>query len=242
MIKISNLIHAPSISDAIADQYSEGCFVTYEPALDGLVATITGSARPVDKAHITESDLAVITGVRSDGKGAVVRHVEGKRNDKPSSEAVEMKDMDSALPTIALGPEWGVFSCARAPVARSKLHGHRGVAAYDSRYVEFAPLDLPYYHYPVSCATDAQARGIKQAFSRAESLRNPDDPRRVVFTVLPGHGVVIAEKWVVGKAPLQTIWEYMDAGYLEIQNQIPQGLLDFVPDPAGGDRRVLQAL
>ncbi|MGC8863037.1 MAG: FGGY-family carbohydrate kinase, partial [Armatimonadota bacterium] len=43
------------------------------------------------------------------------------------------------------------------PVVRSKLHGHRGVSAYDPRYVEFVPLAPAYYAYPVSCGTRAQA-------------------------------------------------------------------------------------
>jgi hypothetical protein len=123
---------------------------------------------------------------------------------------------------------------------RSKLHGHRGVSAYDPRYVEFAPLDLPYYHYPVSCATEAQARGIKAAFARSQAFTHPDDPRQVVFTVLPGHGVVIAEKWVPGTVPFQIIWEYMDAGFLQIANHIPQGFMEYISDSEGGHHLVLR--
>ena len=126
----------------------------------------------------------------------------------------------------------------QVPVARSKLHGHRGVAAYHPKHVEYVPLDAPYYHYPVSCATEAQARGIRQAFSRSQALLNPDDPRQIVFTVLPGHGVVMVEKWQPGKDPFQLIWEYMDAGYLEIEAPVPQGWYSFEPGPDG--RRHLQ--
>jgi hypothetical protein len=60
----------------------------------------------------------------------------------------------------------------------------------------------------------------------------------VAFTVLPGHGAVIGEKWVAGKAPLQLVWEYMDAGYLQVTNRIPQGPMSYVPAPDG--RMVLQ--
>jgi len=229
MVRIPDLIQVPAVGDAVARQYSEGCFATWDPTLQALVATVTGSARPVDKEHVTEDDLAVIVGVRPDGGGALVRPVEGKRNDPPSSEAVEMMDMDRALPTVTLGPAWDVSQ--PVPVVRSKLHGHRGVAAYDPRLVEYLPLDPPYYHYLVSCATDAQARGIKQAFARSQALREAEDPRQVAFTVLPGHGVVIVEKWVPGKAPFQVIWEYMDAGCLQIENLIPQGPMEYGPGP-----------
>jgi len=238
MIRITDLVKVPTIGDAIARQYSEGCFATWEPELKALVATVTGSARPVDKGNLSEDDLAVIVDVLPDGSGAVVQHVKGKRNDPPSSEAVEMMDMDRTLPQISLSAEWNTST--KAPILRSKLHGHRGVAAFNPQYVEHVHLDPPYYHFPVSCATEAQARGIMIAFGRSEALRNPKDLRQVIFTVLPGHGVVIVEKWVRGKAPFQVIWEYMDAGFLEVENRIPQGPLTYVLDPTG--QRILKTL
>ena len=173
----------------------------------------------------------MIVGVRTDRKGALVRPVDGKGNTPPSSEALELIDMDRTLPRIALGPEWE--SAVEVPVARSKLHGHRGVEAYDPEHVEFVPLSAQYYYYIVSCATGAQAEGIREAFSHSESLLNPSDPRQVAFTVLPGHGVVIAEKWVVGKAPFQVIWECMDAGYLQVTARVPQGPMDYYAGPGG---------
>ncbi len=226
MVRVGDLVHVPVVEASISSQYSEGCFATWEPALDALVATITGSARPVAKDSLTEDELAVIVGVRPDYQGALVRHVEGKRNDPPSSEAVEMYDMDTPLPRIS-------WQGRQVPVARSKLHSHRGVRAFDPRVVEFAPLDPAYYYFPVSCATRAQAEGIRAAFGRAQSLRNPDDPRRIVFTVLPGHGVVLVEKWAPGKAPFQLLWEAMDSGALEIDPYVPQGPFGYEPGPDG---------
>ena len=242
MVRIADLVHVPSVGDAVAEQYSEGCFSTWDTDLGALIATITGSARPVKKSDISEEDLAVIVGVRPDGKGALVREVEGKQNSPPSSEALEMIDMDTALPTLFLKGDWGDSEdeptsdpavSPKVPVARSKLHGHRGIRAYHPDYVEFVPLYPQYYHYIVSCATGAQAQGIKDAFARSAALQNPDDPRQVVFTVLPGHGTMIAEKWVPGKVPFEIIWEYMDAGYLQVDNRIPQGPMAYAPGPDG---------
>lgn len=221
MVEVTNLAMVPSVPDAIASQYSEGCFATWESEINGLVTTVTGSARPVDKDKLTDDELAVIVGVRPDGKGALVTHVEGLRNDPPSSEAVELILLDKDLPKIKL--ESGI----EVPVSRSKLHGHRGVKAYDPNWVEHVYLDKPYYHFPVSCSTEAQAHAIQDAFSRSEALQNPYDQRQVVFTVLPGHGIVIAEKWIPGKEPFQVMWEYIDNGYLVIENLVPQGLLSF---------------
>jgi len=229
-VQIAELVSVPAVHDSVARQYSEGCFATWEPRLDALIATVTGSARPVNKGHINEDDLAVIVGVRPDGKGARVRHVEGKRNDPPSSESVEMMWLDEPLPRVTI--EWQ-GNLWQVPVTRSKLHGHRGVAAFHPDFVEYVAMDAPYHHFPVSCATDAQARGIRETFARASALNNPSDARQVVFTLLPGHGVVIVEKWQSDKQPFQTIWEYIDAGYLRIDSHVPQGPVTFVPQSDG---------
>ncbi len=229
-VQIAELVNVPAIHDAVARQYSEGCFATWEPQLDALITTVTGSARPVDKGHINEDDLAVVVGVRPDGTGARVRHVAGKRNDSSSSESVEMMWLDESLPRVTIeehGKRWEV------PVTRSKLHGHRGVAAFHPAYVEYVAMDAPYHYFPVSCATEAQARGIRDTFARARSLNDPADARQVAFTLLPGHGVVIVEKWQMDKQPFQIIWEYIDAGYLQIESRVPQGPITFVPQSDG---------
>lgn len=230
-VVVSNLAQVPAISGVVASQYSEGCFGTWEPRIDALIATVTGSARPVDKTAITDDELAVIHGVRPDYMGALVREVDGKRNDPPSSEAVEMYDMDRLLPQIELGPEWP--QPARVPVMRSKLHSHRGVKAFNPTVVEYVPLDQPYLHYFVTCGTDSQARGVRDAFGRSLAMQDPEDPRQVAFTILPGHGVVLAEKWISGKEPFQVFWEYMDSGDLVIDSHVPQGLFDYLPGDDG---------
>jgi hypothetical protein len=234
MVRVANLVQAPAVHESVSSQYSEGCFATWDPDLGALITTITGSARPVEKDNLGEDELAIICGLRPNASGALLRFVEGKRNDPPSSEAVEMLAMDLSLPKIGLGPEWGEsLKGKQVPVTRSKLHGHRGVSAFDPTCVEHVYLDTPYYYYPVSCSTEAQAQAIRSAFAHSEALQNPRDPRQVVFTVMPGHGTVIVEKWVPGKEPFQTIWEYMDEGKLRIENIVPQGLLDYIPDNKG---------
>jgi hypothetical protein len=44
---------------------------------------------------------------------------------------------------------------------------------------------------------------------------------------------MIVEKWIPGKAPFQTLWEYFDSGVIEVVKAIPQGPLAFVPDASG---------
>ena len=141
--------------------------------------------------------------------------------------------VDYAFRKIRVPGLLGDDRLATVPVVRSKLHGHRGVRGYDPKFVEHVHLDPPFYHYPVSCSTEAQAQAIKIAFSHAEALMNPADSRQVVFTVLPGHGIVIVEKWLEGKAPFQLIWEAMDAGRILIDNLVPQGPLSYRADQNG---------
>jgi hypothetical protein len=89
MVQVGTLVNVPTLNNVIASQYSEGCYATWDPTLGALITTVTGSARPVAKDQLTEDELAVITGIRPDKRGAWIRHVEGLRNDPPSSEAVE---------------------------------------------------------------------------------------------------------------------------------------------------------
>ena len=232
VIRVSDIVAVPpAVSDSVASQYSEGCFATWDPELKALVTTVTGSAKAVDKGNINDKELAIITGVRPDGQGALVRHVADRVNIPPSSEAVEMVEIDQPLPRVP-APD-PLLAGVKVPVVRSKLHGHRGVRAYDPSRVEYVALDSRYHRYLVTCATAAQAEGVKRAFARSEALQNPDDPRQVVFTVLPGHGIMIVEKWAEDKTPFQLIWEHMDAGYLELESAVPQGALDYAPDQDG---------
>jgi hypothetical protein len=135
-----------------------------------------------------------------------------------------MIGMDMKLPRITLS------NGAQVPIIRSKLHGHRGVRSFNRDLVEYVSVPESYLYYPVSCSTDAQYRAVQEAFSSSASLKNPQDPRQIVFTVLPGHGVVIVEKWVEGKQPFQVIWEGMDQKDIEISNDIPQGPFTFQTD------------
>ena len=139
--------------------------------------------------------------------------------------------MDGPLPSLTLGEAWG--GSAQVPVVRSKLHGHRGCTQYDPRTVEYVPMAAPYHHYPVTCATEAQAQGITDAFAHSRALLHPDDPRSIVFTLLPGHGIVVVEKWATGKAPFQLIWEAIDQGRLEITSRVPQGPIEYVEGDDG---------
>jgi hypothetical protein len=234
MVRIADLVDVPALTGAVARQYSEGCFGTWDPSLGAMVVTATGSQHPIVKASLQPDDLAVITGVLPDGSGARVRAVEGLRNDPPSSEAVEFGMIDERLPRRGLSAACGVTG--EVPVARSKLHGHRGVSSYDPGTVEYVPLDPPFFRYLVTCSTEAQARGIADAFARSHALRDPHDARTVVFSILPGHGLLMVEKWVPGTQPFDVLLRAIDERRLELSAGVPQGPMHYA---RRGDRMVL---
>src|SRR3990172_1431614 len=113
----------------------------------------------------------------------------------------EWRGLSAPRAMIAAGPQLGrrsfftqmvrIAHLVQVPALADWVGSQYSEGCFAPRQVEHVPLDPPYYYSPVSCATEAQAQGIKAAFARAESLRDPGDPRQLAFTVLPGHGVVI---------------------------------------------------
>ncbi len=59
----------------------------------------------------------------------------------------------------------------------------------------------------------------------------------VIDTVLPGHGLLMAEKWVPGTEPFDVLLAAMDQRRVEVSHGVPQGRMRYVPV---GDRMVLQ--
>ncbi|MBL8723706.1 MAG: hypothetical protein JNK49_06640 [Planctomycetes bacterium] len=236
LVRVADLVDVPVLNDALAQQYSEGCFASFDPLLDAQVITASGSLEPVAKSAVAEGDLAVLAAPRANASGVVFRRVEGHRNPQPSSEALEFELLDARLPRRV--PPAGCGVTRPVPVVRSKLHGHRGVAAYDPRSVEFAPLAAEFHDYLVSCSTQAQALAIADAFARSAALHDPEDPRQVVFTILPGHGLLMVEKWQPGLAPGAVLLAAMDSGQLEVAREVPQGHCRYV---ARGARMVFAA-
>lgn len=221
MVRIADLVEVPALTEAIAQQYSEGCFGSFDPLLGAQVVTVTGSRQPVAKGCLTPQDLAVIASVNDAGNGVLVRAVEGLPNEPPSSEAVEFELMDARLPRRLPPVAFGIAE--PVPVVRSKLHGHRGVQSYDAATVEYVPMAMPFHDYLVSCSTAAQAHGIAAAFAQSQALQQPDDPRTVVFTILPGHGLLAVERWVAGQPPFAELLQAIDSGRLTISPRVPQG-------------------
>lgn len=118
MVRIADLIGLASLSDAVASQYSEGCFGTWNAKLGAMIVTAAGNSQPVNKSQITKEHLAV---VKAKDMGTIGMQIDGRPCRVPSSESYEMTVMDQVLPYIE------VEGVGQVPVVRSKLHGHRGI-------------------------------------------------------------------------------------------------------------------
>lgn len=234
-IAVETFLGYRGIGDAIAAQYSEGCYGVYEPEIPGLITTATGSSRLVDKRSITRDDQAIVVGIRPEKDGALVMQVEGHPDVVPSVEAVEMMSLCRSVSTHPRRNRAG--QVVQVPNVRAILHGHVGVESYDPAYVESVFLDEAYYQYLVSCGTGALAHGTAGAFSRGACLRDLSDPRAVAFLEQPGHGLVVVEKWVEGKAPFQVLREALETGRLCITNHVPQSHVDWVQAEGEGRTR-----
>ncbi len=220
-VDVVKLLGFRGLGDAIAAQYSEGCYATFDAAIDGLVTTATGSAKFVDKRAITRSDTTLIAGVKSDRMGALVRGIEGRPQIAPSVEAVELYGICemSGTETDPLG--------GQRPRIRSLLHGHIGVASFDPSRVERVVLDQSYYAYPVSCGTNILAEATGKAFASATSLQSGNDQRKVIFIEQPCHGIVVVERWVQGMRPFEAIEQALQKGWLVMQSHVPQSLSEY---------------
>jgi hypothetical protein len=219
-VSVVKLLGFRGVGETISAHYSEGCYATYEPRISSLLTTATGSARFVDKRSIQRDEIALVAGIKPDKTGAYVMPVEDKITVVPSVEAVELFGIceASGRQTITL-PE-GEF---QVPMARSVVHGHVGVDSYDPTLVEHVELSDTFTIYPVSCGTDVLARETAKAFASSQALKDPTDPRQVVFLEQPCHGVLVVEKWQVDKPPFAVLEAILSSGALKMTKQVPQG-------------------
>lgn len=241
-IQIKKLFGYRGLSNALSSQYSEGCYGVFDPDIPGLITTATGSAKLVDKRAITRDDQAIVVNVNPERDGAVVLPLEGNEGVQPSVEAMEMMGICQAAGTHNHLNSRG--ETVEISNVRSILHGHLGIADYDPAFVESVRLDAPYYQQLVSCGTDALANGTCAAFGRSASLRDPLDPRMVVFLEQPGHGIMVIEKWDPHnpkKPPFDTIREYLEAGHINVTLEVPQAEIKWLENNRHGRLRMEKA-
>lgn len=232
-VSVEKILGYRGLSEAISAHYSEGCYAAWDAEIGALVTTGSGSARMVDKRAISRQDQAILTGVKPDGSGALVRQIEGNERVVPSVEAVELYKITQAVGQHTVTNRRG--ERVSAPNVRAILHGHLGVRSYDPARVERLALAAPYYRHLVSCGTGGLAIGTEASFSASVAMAAIDEPRQIAFLEQPGHGIIVVEKWDATAQPFDLIQRALDEGWLDLTMDVPQGMAFWVPQ---GDRVV----
>ena len=73
MVRVADLVDVPALTDALAQQYSEGCFATFDPVLRAQIVTVTGSGQPVQKASLVEDDAPDLDAIERESARTAAR-------------------------------------------------------------------------------------------------------------------------------------------------------------------------
>jgi hypothetical protein len=206
------------VSDGLASLYreylgwkrlSEGMLFLYDPGLDAVVVTASGSG-DVDKRDLREDEVTVVH-PRSRGDRLRVLAPEGIDPKGPSVETWEVCALLSSVPTVRLGRSaaghWVLDPDGErtAPLIRGGVHAHVGVGRADAEVIESVPPDRELYPYGFGCGTDLMADVAAHTVARSQAVNDPADPRLYVRWPMLYHGEMAVELWKPGlpERPLQ---------------------------------------
>lgn len=199
------------VSDGLASLYreylgwkrlSEGMLFLYDPDLDAVVVTASGSWG-VDKRSLREDEVTVLHPRTRDGRLRVLAP-EGLDPKGPSVEAWEVCALLSAVPTVRLGRSgsghWVPDPDGEraAPLVRGGVHAHVGVDRADAAVIESVPPNRERYPYGFGCGTDLMADVAADTVARSHAVNDPADPRLYVRWPMLYHGEMAVELWKPG--------------------------------------------
>ncbi|WP_093796857.1 hypothetical protein [Streptomyces sp. Wb2n-11] len=211
------------VSDALASMYreylgwkrlSEGMLFLYDPGLDAVVVTASGSW-DVDKRALREDEVTVLHPHPHGGRLRVLAP-EGVDPKGPSVEAWEVCALLSAVPTVRLsrsaGGHWVLDPDGErtAPLIRGGVHAHVGVSCADDTVIESVPPNRELYPYGFGCGTDLVADVAADTVARSRAVNDASDRRRFVRWPMLYHGEMAVELWKPG-LPEQPLQGLLDA-------------------------------
>ncbi|MGW5604398.1 hypothetical protein ACWEWL_35640 [Streptomyces rochei] len=208
---------------------SEGMLFLYDPDLDAVVVTASGSW-DVDKRDLREDEVTVLDPHPRNGRLRVLAP-EGLDPKGPSVEAWEVCALLSAVPTVRLGRsatgQWVADPDGErsAPIIRGGVHAHVGVRRADETVIESVSPNRELYPYGFGCGTDLMADVAADTVARSRAVNDSDDPRLYVRWPMLYHGEMAVELWKPGLPgqPLQ--------GLLDTYAQSVQYTPDHVDQP-----------
>ncbi|WPO70374.1 hypothetical protein [Streptomyces sp. KN37] len=211
------------VSDALATLYreylgwkrlSEGMLFLYDPDLDAVVVTASGSW-DVDKRDLRENEVTVLHPHPRDGRLQVLAP-EGIDPKGPSVEAWEVCALLSAVPTVRLGRSatghWvpDPHGERTAPLIRGGVHAHVGVSRADAAVIESVLPNRELYPYGFGCGTDLMADVAADTVARSSAVNDATDPRLYARWPMLYHGEMAVELWKPG-LPEQPLQGLLDA-------------------------------
>ncbi|MFE9708439.1 hypothetical protein [Streptomyces sp. NPDC005930] len=211
------------VSDTLASLYreymgwkrlSEGMLFLYDPGLDAVVVTASGSW-DVDKRALREDEVTILHTQTRDGHLRVLAP-EGVAPKGPSVEAWEVCALLSAVPTVRLSRspsgnwEPDPEGDRTAPIIRGGVHAHVGVSWADATVIESVEPNRELYPYGFGCGTDLMADVAADTVARSRAVTDPEDVRRYVRWPMLYHGEMAVELWKPG-LPAQPLTGLLDA-------------------------------
>jgi hypothetical protein len=196
--------------------FSEGMMFVYDPDLQALVVTASGSFE-VDKRDLRPEDVVVVDHKLADGRLRLLE-VAGAGQKGPSVEAWEVCALMAAAPKIRVSKDAGGIwrpdpnGTVEVPAVRGGLHAHVGVDEVDETLIESIPPDRATYPYGFGCGTDLMVDVAASTVRRSQAINDAADSRSYVRWPMLYHGEMAVELWTpdVPDEPLTGLLDLFD--------------------------------
>lgn len=179
--------------------FSEGMMFVYDPDLQALVVTASGSWE-VDKRSLNREDVVAVDYRVAEGRLRVLS-VAGSVPKGPSVEAWEVCALMAAAPKVRVRKDHaGVWRIdpdgeVEVPAVRGGLHAHIGVQEADATVIESIAPDRRAYPYGFGCGTDLMVDVAAATLARSSAVHDEDDQRGYVRWPMLYHGEMALELW-----------------------------------------------
>ncbi|MFJ8584315.1 hypothetical protein ACIRD2_06610 [Streptomyces sp. NPDC093595] len=227
------------VSEQLADMYeiymgvrgfSEGMLFAFDPDLDCLVVSASGSW-DVDKRALTREQVVAVEPRLAGGRRLRVLAPSGVLPMQPSVETWEICALMEACPTVRVTRD-GAGAWVpdpdgerEVPLIRAGIHAHVGVTASDDEVIETVEADREEFPYGFGCGTDLTVEIARNTVRRSQAVNDPQDPRTYVRWPLLYHGEMAVELWKPG-LPSQPF-----RGLLDLYGTAVRFTPDHVPQP-----------
>lgn len=196
--------------------FSEGMMFVFDPDLQALVVTASGSFE-VDKRDLRPEDVVVVDH-QLDGGRLRLLEVGGAGQKGPSVEAWEVCSLMAAAPKIRVSKDAGGIwrpdpeGTVEVPAVRGGLHAHVGVDEADDTLIESIPPDRASYPYGFGCGTDLMVDVAAATVRRSQAINDAADTRSYVRWPMLYHGEMAVELWTpdVPDEPLTGLLDLFD--------------------------------